>query len=70
MNTRYWNAGEAVCGQLVVGLKREISRLQPGDLLEITALSEGAPADLPAWCRITGHALVSNEHPAYVVRKS
>jgi tRNA 2-thiouridine synthesizing protein A len=66
--TRHWQAGETGCGQLIVGLKRQIGQMQAGDLLKVTALDAGAPADLPAWCRMTGHALVSADHPNYVLK--
>lgn len=64
-----WHAGETGCGVLIVGLKREIGKIRPGELLQVTALDAGAPADLPAWCRITGHTLVEANHPTYVLRK-
>ena len=64
-----WNAGETGCGRLVVELSRVLAALDPGDLLDVTALDAGAPADLPAWCRMTGHYLVSAEHPTYIIRK-
>ena len=57
------------CGQLVFELRRRMNELQPGDTLELTAQSPGAPTDLPAWCRMTGHALVLAEHPVYVIRR-
>ncbi len=66
---RHWEAGETGCGQLIVGLKREIGQIQAGELLQVTALDAGAPADLPAWCRMTGHALVSANHPTDVLKK-
>jgi len=69
MEMKYWNAGEAGCGFLIVGLKRQLDRLGAGRLLRITANSAGAPADLPAWCRVTGHALVEADHPIYLLRK-
>jgi len=43
--------------------------MEPGQTLEVIAQSPGAPADLPAWCRMTGHTLVSADHPAYVTRR-
>ncbi len=46
---RYWEAGETGCGALIVGLKREIGQIRAGELLQVTALDAGAPADLPAW---------------------
>jgi len=33
-----WEAGETGCGVLIVGLKREIRRIQAGELLQVTAL--------------------------------
>jgi TusA-related sulfurtransferase len=66
---KHWQAGEAGCGSLIVGLKKQLGQIRSGELLQVTALSAGARADLPAWCRVTGHALVSAEHPIYVLRK-
>ena len=37
--------------------------------LQIRATDPGAPADLPAWCRMTGHTLVSQQHPTYLIRR-
>jgi len=69
MATKHWNAGEAGCGSLAVGLKREIDKLEIGDRLQVVACSAGAPADVPAWCRIVGHSLEVAEHPYYILRK-
>jgi len=66
---RHWEAGESGCGVLIAGIKREIGCVAAGELLRIVALDAGAPADLPAWCRMTGHTLVVAAHPTYVVRK-
>jgi tRNA 2-thiouridine synthesizing protein A len=66
---RWWEAGETGCGVLIVGLKREIRRIRVGELLQVTALDAGAAADLPAWCRLTGHTLVAADHPTYVLKK-
>ncbi len=70
METKHWNAGDAVCGALVVGLKRQIEALDAGEMLRVTAASSGAPVDLPAWCRVTGHTLIEADHPVYVLRKN
>jgi tRNA 2-thiouridine synthesizing protein A len=69
MQIKHWNAGEAGCGSLVAGLKRQLDTIDAGQLLRVTANSAGAPADLPAWCRVTGHALVEANHPVYLLRK-
>ena len=69
METKHWDAGDAGCGSLIVGLKRQLDTVGAGRLLRITATSAGAPADLPAWCRVTGHTLIEARHPDYVIRK-
>jgi tRNA 2-thiouridine synthesizing protein A len=65
-----WDAGETGCGQLIDELRRRVESLPPGASIEVIARDAGAPADLPAWCRMTGHPLVSAAHPVYVVKKS
>jgi len=62
-----WDAGEIGCGRLASELKARVDRLAPGECLEITIQDPGAKADLPAWCRLTGHTLLSAEHPVYVI---
>ncbi|MFZ1864471.1 MAG: sulfurtransferase TusA family protein [Polyangiales bacterium] len=64
-----WDAGEIGCGQLVLELRRRMLDLEPGETIEVIAQSPGAPNDLPAWCRMTGHELVSAEHPVYHIRR-
>ena len=64
-----WDAGEVGCGQLVFELRRRMNQLQPGETRAVGAQSPGAPTDLPAWCRMTGHTLVSAEHPVYVIQR-
>jgi TusA-related sulfurtransferase len=64
-----WEAGEQGCGQLIVGLQREISTLQDGQLLQLVSGNAGAQLDIPAWCRITHNPLVSANHPIYIIQK-
>lgn len=64
-----WNAGELGCGELVLELRRRLEAMAPGQVLKLTALDPGAPADLPAWCRMTGHTLVNRQHPVYLIRR-
>ena len=66
---REWNAGELGCGELVLELRRRLDEMAPGQVLKLTALDAGAPADLPAWCRMTGHTLVTQQHPVYRIRR-
>jgi tRNA 2-thiouridine synthesizing protein A len=55
-----WDAGDMGCGELVLKLRARL-RAMPGKTLKVIALDPGAPADLPAFCRMTGDALVAQE---------
>jgi tRNA 2-thiouridine synthesizing protein A len=64
-----WDAGDLGCGDLVLQLRFRMETLEPGAVLRLIALDAGAPADVPAWCRLTGHALVAAQHPVYFIRR-
>jgi tRNA 2-thiouridine synthesizing protein A len=64
-----WDAGALGCGELVLELRRRLDAMRPGEVLRLTALDPGAPEDIPAWCRMTGHALVARQHPVYLIRR-
>lgn len=64
-----WDAGDLGCGDLVLELRIRLKALRPGQVLKLTARDPGAPADLPAWCRLTGHGLAGAEHPVYWIRR-
>jgi len=64
-----WDAGDMGCGDLVLELRLRLTRMNPGQVLQLTARDPGAPEDLPAWCRLTGHALLQFEPPVYWIRK-
>jgi tRNA 2-thiouridine synthesizing protein A len=57
------------CGELVLELRFRLQALPPRAVLKLTATDPGAPEDLPAWCRMTGHALVRERHPDYWIRR-
>ncbi|HKW95041.1 MAG TPA: sulfurtransferase TusA family protein [Methylomirabilota bacterium] len=69
MSDATWDAGDMGCGDLVLELRRRIESLRPGQVLALVARDPGAPADIPAWCRMTGHALVAEQHPTYLIRR-
>lgn len=54
--TEVWDAGQLGCGELVLELRGRLQAM-PGKVLRVIALDPGAPEDIPAWCRLTGHAL-------------
>ena len=64
-----WDAGDLGCGDLVLQLRFHMDTLEPGQVLRLVALDPGAPADLPAWCRMTGHAMLAADHPVYLIRR-
>jgi len=64
-----WDAGDLGCGDLVLELRFRMDALRPGQLLELTARDPGARADIPAWCRMTGHTLITEAHPVYQIRR-
>lgn len=64
-----WDAGDMGCGELVLELRGKL-RAMPGRVLKVTARDPGAPADLPAWCNMTGDRLIHREpaSSAYWIR--
>jgi len=64
-----WDAGDLGCGELVLELKGRLDRMRPRQVIKVIALDPGAPADMPAWCRLTGHTLRHEEHPVYLIER-
>ena len=62
-----WDAGEMGCGELLIELKFRFQEMRPGSVIELIAQDPGAKEDLPAWCRLTGHRLLSADHPKYCI---
>ncbi|MEM7305746.1 MAG: sulfurtransferase TusA family protein [Planctomycetota bacterium] len=63
----HWDAGDRGCGELALELKLRVRRLDSGGRLLLRTTDPGAPADLPAWCRLTGNLLVAAAPPRYLV---
>lgn len=64
-----WDAGDLGCGDLVLELRGRLDAMRPGQVLKLIARDPGVPADIPAWCRMTGHTLVAQRHPVYRIRR-
>jgi tRNA 2-thiouridine synthesizing protein A len=64
-----WDAGAMSCGELVMELRIRMNSLPSGTVFTIRATDPAAQEDIPAWCRLTGHLLVSAEHPMYRIRR-
>ncbi len=64
-----WDAGDMGCGEILILLRSRMQRLDPGEVLKLTARDLGAPEDLPAWCRLTGRRLLRADHPTYWIEQ-
>ncbi|MDT8406318.1 MAG: sulfurtransferase TusA family protein [Methylococcales bacterium] len=58
------NARNLLCPMPVIKTQNSVKTLAPGDILTVWATDPGVMADIPAWCRINGHVLISAEHIA------
>jgi tRNA 2-thiouridine synthesizing protein A len=63
-----WDAGDMGCGELVFLLAERMRAIGPGKILDLVATDLGAPHDIPAWCRMTGNALLLARPPHYYLR--
>lgn len=50
-----------LCPMPVIRTQDRIKTLTDGDVLRVTATDPGAMHDIPAWCRVHGHTLVTAE---------
>jgi tRNA 2-thiouridine synthesizing protein A len=48
-----------VCPQPVIDLAQAMGHVEIGDALTLLADDPAAAFDIPAWCRMKGHALIS-----------
>lgn len=64
----HYDGGETGCGELLLDLLLFSRRQPPGTIVEVRALDPGAPLEIPAWCRLTKHELLSAAHPLYLLR--
>jgi tRNA 2-thiouridine synthesizing protein A len=53
------DARRLLCPMPVIKTQDRIKNLQPGDRLEVTCTDPGALSDIPSWCRIHGHEVIS-----------
>ena len=72
---RHWDFDEVYdsfdrgCGDFIIDLRQVVRGLDPGATLMIASRDAGAPVEIPAWCRLTGHRLLDAEPPFYLVQK-
>ncbi|MBS0260331.1 MAG: sulfurtransferase TusA family protein [Planctomycetes bacterium] len=64
-----WDAGQMGCGELILELRQRLKPLPGGTQFVLIAHDPGVPEDLPAWCRMTGHRLLSAPPPEFVLER-
>lgn len=50
-----------LCPMPVIRVQDKVQTLSPGDELEAICTDPGVVNDIPAWCRINGHEVLSTE---------
>jgi len=55
------DARRLLCPMPVIRLQQTIARLAPGDEVDLLSTDPGSRRDVPAWCRVHGHELLSCE---------
>jgi tRNA 2-thiouridine synthesizing protein A len=64
-----FDGGDTGCGELLLDLLLYMKKRPDGSISLVRALDPGAPLEIPAWCRLTGHQLTKAEHPFYTISK-
>lgn len=54
------DARRLLCPMPVIRTQDAVKQLKQGDQLEIICTDPGALLDIPAWCRINGHKVISS----------
>lgn len=62
------DARNLICPMPVIRTQEYIKGLATGDELEVIATDPGALQDIPAWCRVHGHRILSTEEGAPDIR--
>ena len=55
------NVRGLLCPLPVIKVQGKVKELMPGDTLEIICTDPGALQDVPAWCRIHGHEVITTQ---------
>jgi len=61
MSKHVLNARRLLCPLPVIRTQDKVKQLRPGDQLEVICTDPGVMQDIPAWCRINGHAVLETE---------
>ena len=61
MSTYQLDATGLLCPLPVIRTQDRVATLKQGDVLSVHCTDPGALLDIPAWCRIHGHELLSTQ---------
>lgn len=61
MSQHELDARGLLCPMPVIKTQNAIQNLSPGDQLRVLATDPGVLHDIPAWCRVNGHKIISSE---------
>lgn len=56
------DARRLLCPMPVIRTQNKLEELHAGDTLEVTCSDPGALHDIPAWCRVHGHEILSTSN--------
>lgn len=68
MTHRVLDARHLLCPLPVIRVQQAVAGLAAGDTLEVCATDPGALHDIPAWCRVHGHEVLSTAQDAGELR--
>lgn len=55
------DARNLICPMPVIRTQQRVAELKDGEILKVRCTDPGALSDIPAWCRIHGHRVISTE---------
>ncbi len=55
------DARRLLCPMPVIKAQNRVEELEKGDILTVYSTDPGALNDIPAWCRINGHRVISTQ---------
>lgn len=61
MSRHVVDARRLLCPMPVIRTQSKLKALAPGDIVEVVCTDPGATHDIPAWCRMHGHAVIGVE---------
>jgi hypothetical protein len=64
-----FDAMDLGCGQLLLDFRMHIRPFPEGARVVLATRDIASPMEIPAWCRLTGHCLVAQAHPYYLIEK-